>query len=72
VRLGDGLEVINHHEHLDNITICGMGGPLIAKILKEGQQKLQSKPRLILQSNIQTQSLRTLLQDIKYSATTIS
>ena len=66
VRLGDGLEVINHHEHLDNITICGMGGPLIAKILKEGQQKLQSKPRLILQSNIQTQSLRTLLQDINY------
>ena len=40
VRLGDGLEVIKHNEQLDNITICGMGGPLIAKILKEGQQNL--------------------------------
>ena len=66
VRLGDGLEVIKHNEQLDNITIGGMGGPLIAKILKEGQQKLKSNPRLILQSNIQTQNLRTLLQDIQY------
>ena len=40
MRLGDGLEVIKHNEQLDNITICGMGGPLIAKILKEGQQNL--------------------------------
>lgn len=37
-----------------------------SKILKEGQQKLKSNPRLILQSNIQTQNLRTLLQDIQY------
>ena len=33
VRLGDGLSVINSEDQIDNITVCGMGGPLIAKIL---------------------------------------
>lgn len=66
VRLGDGLSVIRDNEQIDNITICGMGGPLIAKILEEGQHKLHSHPRLILQSNIQTQNVRTLLQSIQY------
>ena len=31
VRLGDGLSVINSEDQIDNITVCGMGGPLIAK-----------------------------------------
>ena len=66
VRLGDGLAVINHDDEIDNITICGMGGPLIAKILKEGQEKLAHHPRLILQSNIQTQVLRNVLTSLNY------
>lgn len=43
-----------------------MGGPLIAKILKEGQEKLAHHPRLILQSNIQTQVLRNVLTSLNY------
>ncbi|UMT74712.1 tRNA (adenine(22)-N(1))-methyltransferase TrmK [Staphylococcus roterodami] len=66
VRLGDGLSVIHFEDKVDNITICGMGGPLIAKILTEGQQKLSQHPRLILQSNIQTENLRNTLQQLKY------
>ena len=57
VRLGDGLSVLSKNESIQNITICGMGGPLIAKILKEGKEHLVQGPRLVLQSNIQTLSL---------------
>lgn len=66
VRLGDGLSVIHPEDVIDNITICGMGGPLIAKILKDGQDKLSQHPRLILQSNIQTENLRQTLQQLNY------
>lgn len=66
VRLGDGLSVINPEDVINNITICGMGGPLIAKILKDGQDKLSQHPRLILQSNIQTENLRQTLQQLNY------
>lgn len=37
-----------------------------SKNIKRRTTKLKSNPRLILQSNIQTQNLRTLLQDIQY------
>ncbi|MBL7573301.1 tRNA (adenine(22)-N(1))-methyltransferase TrmK [Staphylococcus saccharolyticus] len=66
VRRGDGLTVIGSEEHIDNITICGMGGPLIAKILEEGYHKLTRHPRLILQSNIQSQTLRKVLSSLNY------
>src|SRR5699024_9224745 len=48
-------------------TICGMGGPLIAKILEEGQEKLTAHPRLILQSNIQSSAIRNLLESMHYN-----
>ena len=51
---------------IDNITVCGMGGPLIAKILNDGKDKLVNHPRLILQSNIQTQALRQTLNKLSY------
>ena len=41
-----------------------MGGPLIAKILNDGKDKLVNHPRLILQSNIQTQALRQTLNKL--------
>ena len=66
VRLGDGLSVISKSESIQNITICGMGGPLIAKILKEGKEHLVQGPRLVLQSNIQTEALRYTLMSINY------
>ncbi len=66
VRLGDGLSILTEKDKVDNITICGMGGPLIAKILDEGKDKLAHHPRLILQSNIQTETLRKTLQHLNY------
>lgn len=65
VRLGNGLSIIKE-DKVDTITICGMGGPLIAKILNEGKRKLTYFPRLILQSNIQTETLRKTIVHLNY------
>lgn len=67
VRLGDGLSVIQDNDDISSITICGMGGPLIAKILDEGSAKLANQPRLILQSNIQSSAIRKQLLKMDYS-----
>lgn len=65
VRLGNGLEVIEPGE-VDVITICGMGGPLIAEIITAGKDKLINQPRLILQSNIHTEAVRRALVSLHY------
>ncbi|WP_414050269.1 tRNA (adenine(22)-N(1))-methyltransferase [Macrococcus animalis] len=65
VRLGNGLEVIQPGE-VDVITICGMGGPLIADIIWTGKEKLVNAPRLILQSNIHSEAVRKTLVTIGY------
>ncbi|MCD8890334.1 tRNA (adenine(22)-N(1))-methyltransferase TrmK, partial [Staphylococcus arlettae] len=67
VELGDGLTVIKTDNAITSITICGMGGPLITKILRASQEKLTNRPRLILQSNIQSQPIRVLLQQLNYT-----
>ena len=67
VRLGDGLTVIRPEDHVTSVSICGMGGPLIAKILNEGTEKLENKPRLILQSNIQSSAIREQLLKLNYT-----
>ncbi|SNV66313.1 tRNA-m1A22 methylase [Mammaliicoccus stepanovicii] len=64
VKLGNGLEVID--ETVDVITICGMGGPLIAQILDDGKDKLSHYPDLILQSNIHALPIRQNLQQLGY------
>ncbi|MCU5746379.1 tRNA (adenine(22)-N(1))-methyltransferase TrmK [Staphylococcus sp. SQ8-PEA] len=67
VRKGDGLSILASDEKVNTITICGMGGPLIGQILESGKHALQSNPRLVLQSNIQTAALRQTLQNLNYS-----
>ncbi|MCG3412533.1 tRNA (adenine(22)-N(1))-methyltransferase TrmK [Staphylococcus massiliensis] len=65
-RLGNGLAVIDPSDDVDCITICGMGGPLIADILNNGASKLVNHPRLVLQSNIQSEPIRRTLNELNY------
>lgn len=60
VRLGSGLLVLDN-ERIDTITICGMGGPLIADIIEEGFSKLINKPRFILSANTFAEPIRRVL-----------
>src|SRR5699024_3607926 len=68
VRFGDGLEILDPHEEVDTITICGMGGLLIGNILNEGIKKkiLSENTRLVLQPNNAEKELRDFLQKSNY------
>ncbi|RPF55608.1 tRNA (adenine(22)-N(1))-methyltransferase [Aquisalibacillus elongatus] len=65
VRLGNGLEVIKQHE-VDCIAIAGMGGTLITDILTNDVSKLKGVQRLILQPNIDAQSIREFAEDFSF------
>ncbi|RXS62082.1 tRNA (adenine-N(1))-methyltransferase, partial [Streptococcus pyogenes] len=48
VRLANGLAAFEEADDVTAITICGMGGRLIADILEAGKEKLQGIERLVL------------------------
>lgn len=61
VRLGDGLDVVSIEDHINTVTICGMGGTLIKNILDGGHEKLAAGAVLILQANLAEAQLRNWL-----------
>ena len=61
VRLADGLAAFEESDQISVITICGMGGYLIAEILANGRAKLDKVERLILQPNNREDELRDWL-----------
>lgn len=71
VRLADGLFAIESDDAIDTITICGMGGDLIASILDTGakQRKLENVQTLILQPNVDEHSVRRWLMAHHYTIT---
>lgn len=71
-RLADGLEAIEPDDHINTITICGMGGDLIARILDQGKQngRLDGVTRLVLQPNNAEHKLRRWLQEQGFVITT--
>ncbi|MDS8214351.1 tRNA (adenine(22)-N(1))-methyltransferase TrmK [Streptococcus pneumoniae] len=63
VRLANGLAAFEETDQVSVITIAGMGGRLIARILEEGLDKLANVERLILQPNNREDDLRIWLQN---------
>ena len=61
MRQGDGLKVLKVGE-VDTICIAGMGGALIAKILEDSPEILNSVENLILQPMNSADTLRNFLQ----------
>ncbi|MCM3743375.1 tRNA (adenine(22)-N(1))-methyltransferase TrmK [Sporosarcina luteola] len=58
VRMANGLDAIHDSDGVDTVTIAGMGGPLIASILRDGAEKLHSVKRIVTQPNIHAMSIR--------------
>ena len=63
VRLANGLAAFEEADQVSVITIAGMGGRLITRILEEGLDKLANVERLILQPNNREDDLRIWLQN---------
>ena len=63
VRLANGLAAFDPNiDDVDTITICGMGGHLIADILDADSEKLKDIATLVLQPNNGERTLRQWLQ----------
>lgn len=68
-RLANGLAAFEISDQVNVISICGMGGRLIADILDAGKDKLANVERLILQPNNREDDLRRWLIANHYSIT---
>ena len=60
VRLSDGLEALKAGE-ADTVLIAGMGGALMVRILKEGEEKLLTVNELVLQPQSEIFKVRRFL-----------
>lgn len=69
VRLGDGLRVLKKDDYINTITIAGVGGPLINRILQEGKElnKRTGNETLILQPNVNERTVRSYLMEESYT-----
>lgn len=67
-RLASGFDGVKRADKIDTITIAGMGGSLIAEILRDGLMSLHltGKERLILQPNVHSQAVRIWLVNHNY------
>ena len=68
VRLGDGLKILSKEDEITTVTICGMGGELISRILEAGYSggHLNGRERLILQPNVAEHFVREWLMNHSY------
>lgn len=71
LRFGDGVQTLSEDDAIDVVTICGMGGKTIARILSAGHARhILPVPRLILQPNTDEWAVRLWLAqhcyEIKY------
>lgn len=68
VRLGDGLQILTKEDRITAVTICGMGGELISRILEAGYSggHLNGRERLILQPNVAEHFVREWLTNHSY------
>ena len=68
VRLGDGLQILSKEDEVTVVTICGMGGELISRILEAGYNggHLNGRKRLILQPNVAEHFVREWLMNHSY------
>ncbi|CAM4175180.1 tRNA (adenine(22)-N(1))-methyltransferase [Jeotgalicoccus halotolerans] len=69
IRLGDGLSVLRSMDDADTITICGMGGPLIASIIETGMKFVRGTPRFIVQANTYPYPIRKIMAEHNYKIT---
>lgn len=61
-RLGDGLSCLRQGE-VDGVVICGMGGPLMVRILDDSRDLWQSLQFAVLQPQSESGVLRQFLYD---------
>lgn len=68
-RLGDGLDVINEHDHINSLVIAGMGEHTIVDMLQKNKSKLAGIRSLVIQSNTRIEFLRREVVKLGYMIT---